>query len=604
MSTDIAGNITVKRQLQTDFVVVGGGMSGVSAALAAARNGIRVVLIQDRSMLGGNASSEVKMHIVGADCHGGRPGSRESGLIEELKLEDAYRNPHRSYSQWDLLLYEKVKAEPNITLLLDTACVGCIQDPATREIRTISALRNSTEELFEISARLFADCSGDSRLAMEARADSHVGRESRDQYGESMAQPVADNHTLGSSILITGREYPTPQPFHCPGWVRKFTEAEFKYRPIRSYEYGYWWFEWGGQIDTLKDNEIIRHELLRIALGVWDYVKNSGAHPGAANWALDWVGSIPAKRETRRLRGPHILVQSDMEAGRLFPDAIAYGGWHIDVHPPQGVDAPNERPCTQIELDQLYTIPLRALYSRNISNLFFAGRNISASHVAFASTRVMATCSVMGQAVGAAAAIVCKDGVSPQEIAETKRVKKLQQMLLKDDAFIPGLRNEDPDDHALRCASITASSSKEGCAPELVIDGITRDLTAPRLGPWADGNRHAWESKDLPGWLELKWAKPIEIREIHLTFDSGFQRELILSCSDSLTKKIVRGAQPETVKSYEVLAGDRIIASEINNYLRKRIHRLASPVTTSTLRINVTATHGIPTARIFEVRVY
>ncbi len=604
MTTLLESRVATRKELQTDFVVVGAGMAGVVGALAAARRGLRVVLIQDRSVLGGNASSEVRMHIVGADCHGSRPGSRESGIIEELKLEDAFRNPYRSFSQWDLLLYEKVKAEPNITLLLDTTCVGCTTDPSTKAIRTVFALRNTTEEIFEIAATYFADCSGDSRLAVEAGADSHVGRESRDQYGESLAQPVADKHTLGSSILITGREYPAPQPFYCPDWVRKFQKSDFLHRPINSYEYGYWWFEWGGQFDTIHDNEAIRHELLRIALGVWDYVKNSGDHPQAANWALDWVGVLPAKRESRRLLGPHILVQDDVQGGRLFDDAVAYGGWAIDIHPPQGVDVPDQPPFTPTYLDKLYTIPLRALHSRNVPNLFFAGRNISATHVAFASTRVMATCAVMGQAIGTAAAQAVRDRVSLDALSTGIHIRKLQQQLLKDDAFIPALRNDDPADLARSGSKNTASSSLKDAQPALVIDGISRDLTFAKLGPWADGKVHHWESELLPAWLEIKWPQPVEIGEVHLTFDSGFQRELILTPSDGHTRKVVRGAQPETVKSYEVLADGQVIAGDQENYRRKRVHRLGKPVKASSLRIVVNATHGSPTARLFEVRVY
>ena len=180
-------------------------------------------------------------------------------------------------------------------------------------------------------------------------------------YGETLAQPVADRHTLGSSILITGRQHATPQRYIAPSWTRKFTREELKHRPINSYEYGYWWFEWGGQIDSLKDNEAIRHELLRIALGIWDYVKNSGEHPAAANWALDWVGSIPGKRESRRLLGPHVLVQSDVQGGRLSSRCRCLRGWSIDLHPPQGVDVPDEPPFTPTNLDQVYTIPLRCL---------------------------------------------------------------------------------------------------------------------------------------------------------------------------------------------------------------------------------------------------
>lgn len=581
-----------------DLAVIGGGMAGLCAAIAAARNGARVTLVQDRSVLGGNASSEVKMHVVGADCHGARPGARESGLIEELKLEDAFRNPYRCYSQWDLLLYEKVKSEPNITLLLDTTCLSCTQDPETKAIQSVHALRNSTDDLFEIRASLFADCSGDSKLAFEAGADYHTGREGKSDFGESLAQDQPDKHTLGSSILITGKKHDSPQPFIAPSWSRKFTKDDLKHRPIHSYEYGYWWFEWGGQHDTIKDNEMIRHELLRIALGIWDYVKNSGNHPDSANWTLDWVGSIAAKRESRRLLGPHILTEHDVRGGRIFEDAVAYGGWAIDIHPPEGVDVPDEPPFTPTHIDGLYTIPFRCLHSRNIPNLLFAGRNISATHAAFASTRVMATCAIMGQAIGTAAAVAGRHRTTLADLP----VRELQQQLIKDDAFLPTFGNEDPADLA-RHATITASSFQEGAGPELVKDGITRDLVG-KLGPWADQKPHHWQSRELPASLEMRLAETAGIREIHLTFDSGFQRELILSASDHVTKKVVRGPQPETVKSYRIFAGDTLVVEETGNYQRKRIHRLDQPVVSDRLKIEVLETHGAPEARIFEVRVY
>ncbi len=584
--------------LQADLAVIGGGMAGICAAISAARNGSKVVLVQDRSVLGGNASSEVKMHIVGADCHGARPGARESGLIEELKLEDAVRNPYRCYSQWDLLLYEKVKNEPNITLLLDTTCLSCEQDAATKAITSVYALRNSTDDIFKISAPFFADCSGDSKLAFEAGADYHVGREGQSDFAESLAQPKPDKHTLGSSILITGKKHETPQPFIAPSWIRKFTKDDLKHRPVHSYEYGYWWFEWGGQHNTIKDNEMIRHELLRIALGIWDYVKNSGDHPDAAHWTLDWVGSVAAKRESRRLLGPHILTQHDVQDGKMFGDAVAYGGWAIDIHPPEGVDVPDEPPFTPTKVDGLYTIPFRCLYSRNIPNLLFAGRNISATHCAFASTRVMATCAIMGQAIGTAVPVALKTNKSLAELP----IADLQQLLIKDDAFIPNLTNDDPNDLA-RQASLTASSFKEGCEPELVTDGITRDLIG-KFGPWADQKPHHWESAKLPATLELNFKQPVQICEIHLTFDTGFSRELILTASDHMTKKIVRGPQPETVKTYRLTAGQNVLEDIEGNYLRKRVHKLAKPVTASSLSIEVLETHGAPEARIFEVRVY
>lgn len=607
LSSDQAGAWTsasrfVKKSLNADFVVIGGGMAGVCAALAAARNGLSVILVQDRSVLGGNASSEIRMHIVGADCHGSRPGARESGLIEELKLEDACRNPHRSYSQWDLLLYEKVTEDKAITLMLDSDCIGCRMTEKGDAIAAVTVLRNSTEEIFEITGRYFADCSGDSRLGFEAGADLRMGRESQAEYGESLAPVEADTKTLGSSILITGREYPTPQPFIAPHWVRKFTKDQLHHRPIHSFEYGYWWFEWGGQLDTITDNEVIRHELLRIALGIWDYVKNSGHHPEAANWALDWVGAIPGKRESRRLLGPHVLLQDDVLSGRIFPDAVAYGGWAIDLHPPSGVDAVDEPPFTPTHAKHLYTIPLRALYSRNIGNLLFAGRNMSASHVAFASTRVMATCAVMGQAIGTAAALALRDGVSLDQLTVGEGIHKLQQQLIKDDAFLPAIAGNDPADLAKQ-ATVSASSEKLGHEAALVLDGITRALPE-HLGPWADGQPHRWESTTLPATLDLAFPEAVEVREIHLTFDSGFQRELILSLSDHHTSKSLRGAQPELVKTYRLYLDGELVVSEDANYLRKRVHRLDTPRRGSVLRLEVLATHGAPEARLFEIRVY
>jgi hypothetical protein len=546
------------------------------------------------------------MHIVGADCHGHKPGRRESGLIEEFKLEDAARNPHRSYSQWDLLLYEKVKLEPNITLLLDADLVAAETTVALdgrRTIQSVKVVRNLMEDEFIISAKFFADCTGDGRLGLEAGADFHIGREATTDFGESLAQPVADKHTLGSSILITGRRYDAPQHFASPSWSRRFKKEDFTHRPIHSFEYGYWWFEWGGQIDSINDNETIRHELLRIALGVWDYVKNSGEYPESANWALDWVGSIPGKRESRRFKGPHVLTQSDVQGGKIFDDQVAYGGWAIDLHPPSGVDVPQELPFTPFNVPHLYSIPLRSYHSRNVSNLFFAGRNISATHVAFASTRVMATCALGGQAIGTAAALWRSAATTDIATLSTPaQIAALQQGLLRDDAFLIGQPGCDPADLA-KTAKITASSSTPAGRPALVIDGITRDLRAD-FGSWATDSVHHWEAATLPATLEFTLAKPAPLREIHFTFDTGFQRELLLTASDHLNNKTVRGPQPETVKHYRVKIDGVVVVEATNNYHRKRVHTLAAPVHGAKVEVEVLATNGAEKARVFEVRLY
>jgi hypothetical protein len=600
--------ILTSRHLETDFLVAGGGLAGICAAIAAARHGARVILVQDRSVLGGNASSEIKMHAVGADCHGKKPGARESGIIEEILLEDAVRNPHRSYSQWDLLLYEKVRLEPNITLLLDTDLIGVDVDPrpdGQRVIRRVRAVRQPTEDEFFITAVYFADCTGDGRLGAEAGADCQIGREAKITFGETLARDVADRQTLGSSILITARQHDQPQPFRAPAWTRRFQLSDFKHRPILSYEYGYWWFEWGGQLDSIKDNERIRHELLRIALGVWDYIKNSGHHSDSANWALEWVGALPGKRESRRFLGPHVLTEHDVLSGRIFPDQVAYGGWPIDLHPPSGVDVPDEPPYTPTYFPHLYSIPLRSYHSRNITNLFFAGRNISASHVGFASTRVMKTCAVGGQAIGTAAALWLRRAQPEPDITALStpaQLRELQQTLLRDDAFLPGLRNEDPADLARR-AIVTSTSAIETHSPPRVLDGITRDLKAS-FGAWSADAVHAWESTTTPATLTLTLPSPVALQEIHLTFDTGFPRQLCLSPSDGTTRMLIRGPQPETVKHYRLLIDGVVVAEEKNNFLRKRIHRLPAPLPGRIVALESLATHGAERARLFEIRLY
>lgn len=623
--------------LETDLCVVGGGIAGVCTSLAAARNGARVVLIQDRSVLGGNASSEVRMHMVGASCSGKRPGARESGIIDELRVKDAVRNPQQSPRMFDLLLYDKVVSEPNITLLLDTACVGCsASDPsqtgAARRITQVRALRNITEDEFIVKARYFADCSGDGRLGLEAGADWRMGREARDEFGESLAPDQADSYTLGSTILFMARRHDRPMPFVAPDWVRHFSKEDLRLRSHSEVDFGYWWIEWGGHLDTIKDNAAIRHELLRITLGVWDHVKNhcsrqegvprerydkaveglaSFAMPeDPTNWALEWVGFLPGRRESRRLLGPHILTQHDVEAGRLFDDQVAYGGWWLDLHPPMGVDAADEFPCVQHPVDHLYSIPLRALFSRNVDNLFFAGRNISATHVAFSSTRVMATCAVVGQAVGTAAALALDRGVErARGVVERPLIEDIQQTLLKDGAYLIGLTNADRRDKALS-AHVIASGEADGAAAVQVLNGVTR-ATRPELHPCLPAASNCWISRSLPAWIELAWESPQTVSEIHLTFDTGFQRELTLTMSDRYSATMVRGPQPETVKDYRLEfvgpLSERDTGTVLrvqDNYQGKRVHKLAEPVAVSALRLVVEATHGVPEARLFEIGVY
>jgi len=623
-----------RHQLTCDILVAGGGPAGVPCALAAARNGAKVILCHDRPVLGGNASSEIRMHIVGANGTGHfdrgeelRTEAREGGIIEEIRLENSVRNPQRSASMFDLILYEKCRAEPSLTVLLNTTVTGAMMAGDT--IKYAMAERQSTEDSFEIEAKFFVDSTGDGRLGVEAGAHFMEGREDRAAFGESLAQEEADNHRLGSTILIQAKKHDHPMPFTAPTWARKFTKDDLKLRLYATpgeeeptHEYGYWWAEYGGTLDTIKDNEAIRDELLAIVMGIWDHVKNGpeGTPPDAdpfeaAHWALDWFGFVPGKRESRRFIGKHVLTQDDLMSSREFPDAIAYGGWSIDLHPPEGIDAPDTEPCVQHPVPWLYDIPLSACISTNVRNLLFAGRNISATHVAFASTRVMATCATMGQGVGTAVAhAVARDCSLDELLASPDHLNAIQQQLLRDDCFLVGRGNQDANDLA-RNARITASSEQPDGPASAVLSGQTRCVFGDRGAPPTrrPESLQRWMSDPAAGcpvWLELSFDEPVTPHEIQLIFDTGMHRHLTLSHHDGYTagKMLWGEPQPESVRDYSIETDDGQGFAPLlhvkDNYQRLRRHKFAEATPTNRLRISIHTTNGLDHARICEVRVY
>jgi hypothetical protein len=618
-------------ELDGDVLVAGGGPAGVACALAAARSGARVILCQDRPVLGGNASSEIRMHIVGANGTGGfdrgkelETEAREGGIIEEIRLEACVRNPQRSASMLDLILYEKSRAEANLTTLLNTTVVAA----QTQDNRILWAIaqRQGTEQQFTIRAKVFVDCTGDGRLGVEAGAAYMSGRESRAEFDESLAPEVADDQRLGSSILMQARKHDRPMPFVAPSWARSFTRDQLRLRlyatpgeEAPTHEYGYWWAEWGGTLDTIKDNERIRDELLAIVLGIWNHVKNGppGTPPGedpfqASHWALDWFGFLPGKRESRRFIGQHVLTQGDLLSSRVFPDAIAYGGWALDLHPPLGIDAPDAEACVQHRVPRLYDIPLACCTARDVTNLMFAGRNLSATHVAFSSTRVMATCATVGQGVGTAAAWAAREGIEPAHLAShPQALTAIQQQLLRDDALLLGHRNQSPNDLA-RVARISATSETPGGEAILVTSAQTRSLHGPRgaaPGRYEPGT-HRWMSdpgKGLPASIRLDWEHPVMLVQVRLIFDTGLHRHLTLSHHDGYTSQMHWGQiQPETVRDYsvEVFQESRWNTLEqiTGNYQRLRVHDIEPARAITALRIVVHATGGLDHARICEIR--
>lgn len=431
-------------RVQTDLVVVGGGLSGVCCALTAARQGIKVVLIQDRPVLGGNASSEVRLWALGATSHMGNNNrwAREGGVIDEIVVENIYRNPEGNALIFDTILLEKVIQESNITLLLNTALYQTRKKTAT-SIEGVRAFcsQNSTE--YEVTAPLFCDASGDGIVGFQSGAAFRMGAESSEEFDEKFAPSRAYGELLGHSIYFMSKDVGKPVEYVPPSFALEDITAVPRYRnfSVKDQACWMWWIEYGGRLDTIHDAETIKWELWKVVYGVWNYIKNSGKFPEAKNLTLEWVGHIPGKRESRRFEGPYILNQRDIVHQHAFEDTVSFGGWAIDIHPADGIysDLPG---CNQWHSKGVYEIPYRCMFSRNIENLFFAGRIISASHLAFGSTRVMMTCAHGGQAVGMAASLCIKERCLPAELLDACRLHVLQQQLLRSGQFIPGRRLE------------------------------------------------------------------------------------------------------------------------------------------------------------------
>ncbi len=588
----------VKRKIETDIIVAGGGMSGVCAAIAAARNGAKVVLIHNRSRLGGNASSEVRMHISGASVL--RQVWRETGLLEELMLEEAVVNQQKSYEIFDYVLYDKIVTEPNITLLFDASVYDA--EVKGRKITNVKAYCSQTEELYDVNAKYFIDCTGDGTLAALAGAEFMTGREAKSKWGESLGHEKPDDITMGNSLLFMAEQHDKPMPFKAPSWARKYTLKDFQHRKIVSYEYGYWWLELGGVEDIIKDGQKIRHDLMAVLFGVWDYIKNSGNHPDSENWALSWFGAIPGKRESRRITGDYIMTQKDIQTPEKLYDGVAYGGWALDDHLPLGMDDTSASPFRAVPLKGPYPIPMRSLYSKSFDNLLMAGRNMSGSHIALSSTRVMATCAAMGQAVGTAASYCIRKNITSSILcSDKKNIAGLQQILLRQDQPILNVINSDENDLARKAVIKASSETAEGKASK-VIDGINRDIK--------DGQIHQWQA-EINGsapWIELDWKQPVSLKQIEFTFDTGLHRFLRISGEKVVLKDQVRGPQPETVSDFliEVLNKGKSVYKTLvkGNYQRKFVHQLLEKMTVDKVRIIVQKTHGDKLARIFEIRCY
>ena len=480
--------------LLADLVVVGGGMAGVCCSLTAARAGIKVVMVQDRPVLGGNASSEIRLWILGATSHMGNNNrwAREGGIIDEILVENMYRNKEGNPVIFDTILLEKVLQEANITLLLNTS-VYELQKKDGRNIKSVAGFCSQNSTRYTLEAPLFCDASGDGIVGFLSGAPFRMGAEKTEEFGELFAPNVEDyGELLGHSLYFYTKDVGQPVKFVAPSYAIKEISKIFRWRSYRLEEHGcwLWWVEFGGRLDTVHQTEEIKWELWKVVYGIWDHVKNSGEFPESENLTLEWVGTIPGKRESRRFEGDYMLVQQDIIEQRQHYDAVAFGGWSIDLHPADGVYS-EKQPCNQWHSKGIYQIPYRCYYSKDIENLFLAGRIISASHVAFASTRVMATSAHGGQAVGMAAALATKNKWLPRDLASHDRISTLQQALNRQGQSIPQLVFNSPDNLMQRAQIIFEDHL---VLSEIPFDGPWIALNSPagQLLPLEDGKKYAF----------------------------------------------------------------------------------------------------------------
>ena len=435
-----------------DVVVVGAGPGGLGASIAAARHGMRTLLVHDRPVLGGNNSIEQHTSIGGSgnNHRDGVADSREGGILEEARLLRRSKACSESAAYRMMVDAEPLIVEKSNERVLAAGRKG-------DRIVSVTATRTLTGGRVRYRGKVFIDGTGDGWLGYFVGASRMYGREAKSDFGEKDAPDKTDTLTMSGCIddyvyRATGKE----EPFEVPVWAHILPEG-FN-RPDVNGIQARWWLEHPGTFDDLDDPERARDELIRIHLDYWGWLrKHPKFGPQARTSRLEEIKIHNGRREGRRFLGDYVLTSTDCREGRRFPDAITCGGWALDLHDPMGVMNPKGNGWWSVDATRIYTIPYRCIYSKDISNLYMAGRNISVTHAALGSTRIMGTIFTLGQAAGTAAAIAVRENLSVREVG-AKRIKELQQALIKDDQFIPGVKNEDPRDLA-RTAKVTATST-------------------------------------------------------------------------------------------------------------------------------------------------
>ena len=425
-----------EKKASYDLVVVGGGVAGMCAAVTAARMGCKVALVNDRPVLGGNNSAEVRVHLGGyAEME---PNKGLGRMLREFGHSRKGNAQPAEYYEDDKK-QNFIEAEKNVMLYANYRAVS-VQMNGTK-ISSVVIKHIETGEEICLKAALFSDCTGDGTIGYLAGADFRMGRESRSEFGESLAPEKADSLTMGASIQWYSKDNGKKTVFP------KFNYGlEFNENNCEKVKMGEWTWETGMNKNQIDEAELIRDYGLLVVYSNWSFLKHEWKEKEKyRNWSLEWVAYIAGKRESRRLMGDYILKQDDIDKGVFHEDASFTTTWSIDLHFPDPKNSelfPGQefKAATKHLFIHPYAVPYRCLYSRNVNNLFMAGRNISTTHVGLGTVRVMRTTGMMGEVVGMAAALCRQYGVLPREIYQ-HHLPELKKMM-KEGA---GVKSELPD---------------------------------------------------------------------------------------------------------------------------------------------------------------
>ncbi len=573
-----------------DLVVVGGGIAGTCAAVAAARLGLSVALIQDRPLLGGNNSSEIRVHLHGRVNLPPYPAL--GGLVRELGPQGVGNaQPPEKYE--DQRKHDVVQSEPNLKLFLDTR-VNAAETDGSRVVAVIGQ-NTRTGGLTRFAGRWFCDSTGDGNLGYLAGAEYRYGRESRAETGEELAPQKPDRLVMGTSVQWYSRVVEQPAPFPETPWAIQFNAETYQKAHA-----GEWNWETGFAWDQIEEAEKVRDHGLRAVFGNWSFQKNHA--PDKERYAgreLDWVAFVGGKRESRRMLGDVILRQQDIVGGREFPDAAVTTTWTIDLHYPTAAQVkhfPGEEFRSYADHLRIapYAVPYRCFYSRNIDNLFMAGRNISVTHVALGTVRVMRTLGMVGEVVGMAASVCKRHNVNPRQVY-TDHLDELKALMTVGVSSLPVPTPpkppappawiKDAGPNFAREAKVEVSSNYNAAQypPGNIIDGRVS---------YTD-NALRWVSADeSPTTVELAWDAPRKVGAVRLVTGQAGGREGPMTPVSHFVIQYRDGGEFRDIEATR---------SEENQQIDW--HARFPAVTTDRLRLVVTRTPGNLT-RLWEFEVY